>query len=352
MSAVKRSLPATLIIAFCLTAIAVAAALYFPREPQIVEAINVYTSRHYDTDMALYDDFTKQTGVKVNFLEAPADSLIERIKKEGKYSPGDILITVDAGRLWPAEQAGILAPVSSDVLTTRVPENLRHGDGLWFALSKRARVIIYNKAAGKPEGLNRYEDLANPVFKGQVCIRSSSNIYNTSLMAALVSHLGAKATQKWAQAVVANFARKPQGNDISHIRAVAIGECRIAVINTYYLARLASSQNPDEAALADQVGLIFPNQDSFGTHVNISGGGILKHAPNRENAVKFLEYLTSSSAQAYFANGNNEYPIIPDVAPTAAIAKLGTFKEDTLSAEALGSNQAEAIRIFDRVGWP
>ena len=184
------------------------------------------------------------------------------------------------------------------------------------------------------------------MFKGQVCIRSSSNIYNTSLMAALVSHLGAKATQKWAQAVVANFARKPQGNDISHIRAVAIGECRIAVIITFYLARLAYSQNPDEAALADQVGLIFPNQDSFGTHVNISGGGILKHAPNRENAVKFLKYLTSSSAQAYFANGNNEYPIIPDVAPTAAIAKLGTFKEDTLSAEALGSNQAEAIRIM------
>lgn len=318
--------------------------------------VNLYSSRHYDTDLALYNDFTAQTGIKVNRLEASADALIERIKAEGEYSPADLLITVDAGRLWRAEQAGILAPVTSTTLNGVIPSNLRHPEGLWFGLSKRARIIIYNKAAGKPEGLNDYEDLASPALKGKVCIRSSSNIYNTSLLASLIGHLGEDAAFAWAQGVVANFARKPQGNDVAHIRAVASGECGVALVNTYYLARLMASGNAADQAVAAQVGVVFPNQGSNdapgrGTHVNISGAGLLASAPNKDNAIRFLEYLTSQSAQAYFANGNNEYPVVTGVAPASAVSKLGTFKEDSISASELGRYQAQAVRVFDKAGW-
>lgn len=318
--------------------------------------VNLYSSRHYDTDLALYEDFTAQTGIKVNRLEAGADALIERIKSEGEFSPADLLITVDAGRLWRAEQAGILAPVSSPVLNAAIPSNLRHPEGLWFGLSKRARIIIYNKANGRPEGLTDYEDLADPLLKGEVCIRSSSNIYNTSLLASLISHLGTQAALDWAKGVVANFARKPQGNDTAHIRAVASGECGVGLVNTYYLARLIGSDKPEDRALADQVGIIFPNQSSAdgagrGTHVNISGAGLVANAPNRANAIAFLEYLTSNSAQAYFANGNNEYPIVGGVAPASAVSQMGAFTEDAIGAEELGRNQAAAVRLFDEAGW-
>ncbi|MEO0410888.1 MAG: Fe(3+) ABC transporter substrate-binding protein [Pseudomonadota bacterium] len=318
--------------------------------------VNLYSSRHYDTDLALYEDFRAQTGIKVNRIEAGADALIERIKAEGEFSPADLLITVDAGRLWRAEQAGILAPVSSPVLNAAIPDNLRNPDGLWFGLSKRARIIIYNKAAGRPVGLRDYEDLANPSLNGKVCIRSSSNIYNTSLLASLISHLGADAALDWAKGVVANFARKPQGNDIAHIRAVASGECGVGLVNTYYLARLIGSDKPEDQALAAKVGVIFPNQGGFtgvgrGTHVNISGAGLVASAPNRANAVAFLEYLTSASAQAYFANGNNEYPVVEGVAPASAVSKMGAFEEDTISAGELGRNQAAAVRLFDQAGW-
>ena len=317
----------------------------------IVGEVNVYSSRHYDTDLALYDEFTASTGIKVNLIEAGADALIERIKSEGEYSPADILVTVDAGRLWRAEEAGILDPVASDTLSSRVPDYLRHPDGLWFGLSKRARVIIYNKAAGKPEVLDTYADLAHPSNAGKVCIRSSSNIYNISLMASMVSHEGVEAAENWAKGVVANFARDPQSNDTGQIEAVASGECGIAVVNTYYLARYVASDNPESNAIADAIGVVFPDQDGRGTHVNISGAGVVKGAPNRENAIKFIEYLTEDRAQNYFANGNNEYPAVPGVAPAAAVVSLGAFKEDELNASLLGQNQAEAVRVFDRAGW-
>lgn len=313
--------------------------------------VNVYSSRHYDTDLAMYDEFTAATGIKINLIEAGADALIERIKSEGEYSPADVLITVDAGRLWRAEEAGILDGVTSDVLNERVPANVRHPEGLWFGLSKRARVIIYNKAAGRPEKLESYADLADPSNKGKVCIRSSSNIYNISLLAGIVSHEGAEGAENWAKGVVSNFARTPQSNDSGQIEAVASGECGIALVNTYYLARYAASSDPAKKAVADAIGIVFPDQGGRGTHVNISGAGVVKGAPNRDNAVKFIEYLTENQAQNYFANGNNEYPVVAGVAPAAVVVSLGDFKEDQLNASMLGKNQAEAVRVFDRAGW-
>jgi len=315
------------------------------------EEVNVYSSRHYDTDLALYQEFTEATGIEVNLLEAGADVLIERIQAEGEFSPGDVLITVDAGRLWRAEEAGLLAPVESDVLEERLPPSLRHPDGLWFGLSTRARIVIYDKAQGEPEGLTHYEDLADPAFRGDVCIRSSSNIYNISLLASIIENDGAEAAEAWAEGVTENFARRPQGNDTSQIEAVAAGECRIAVVNSYYLARYAASDDPKTKAVFDKVGVIFPNQDGRGTHVNVSGAGVLKYAPNRDNAIRFIEYLTTEGAQRYFANGNNEYPAAKGVETSSAVEALGTFEADYLNVSALGENQAEAVRIFDRVGW-
>lgn len=312
--------------------------------------VNLYSSRHYDTDLALYEDFTKQTGIKVNRIEADADALIERIQSEGEFSPADLLITVDAGRLWRAEEAGVLAPVTSDVLNERIPAHLRHPEGLWFGLSTRARIIIYNKAAGVPEGLANYADLANPAFKGDICVRSSSNIYNISLLSSIVAHNGAAAAESWAKGVVANFKQAPQGNDTAMIEAVAAGQCRISVVNTYYLARFAGGDAKDKA-LFDKVGVIFPDQAGAGTHVNVSGAGLVKTSPNRDNAVKFLEYLTSESAQRYFADGNNEYPAAVGLKANSAVEQLGSFKADTLNAAEIGRNQAEAVKIFDRAGW-
>ncbi|UTW60278.1 Fe(3+) ABC transporter substrate-binding protein [Kordiimonas sp. SCSIO 12603] len=309
--------------------------------------VNVYSARHYDTDLALYADFEKQTGVKVNLIEAASDTLIERILNEGKYSPADILITVDAGRLYRAEQKGIFAPFTSAVLEERVPAHLRHPNGQWYGLSKRARVIIYNAAKGKPEGLNTYEDLAKPEFKGQICVRSSSNIYNISLLAAMVGRVGEEKAEEWTKGVVANFRRRPQGNDTANIRAVASGECELSIVNTYYLARLLASGNE----VGKQVGVIYPNQETSGTHVNISGAGVLKYAPNRENAIKFIEYLTENRAQYLFVEGNNEYPVVKGANVTDVVKQMGEFKEDTINASELGINQAAAVRIFDRAGW-
>ncbi|QIQ85454.1 Fe(3+) ABC transporter substrate-binding protein [Erythrobacter sp.] len=312
--------------------------------------VNIYSSRHYDTDLRLYEDFTEATGIKVNRIEAGADALIERIASEGEFSPADLLVTVDAGRLWRAEEAGILDSVSSEILSERLPANLRHPDGLWFGLSTRARVIIYDKSQGKPEGLDTYQDLADPAFRGDICVRSSSNIYNISLLSSIVAHEGAEAAQNWAEGVVANFARAPQGNDTSQIEAVAAGECRISIVNTYYLARYAKGDE-SEQAIFEKVGVIFPNQDTTGTHVNISGAGVVKGAPNRENAIRFLEYLTSESAQRNFADGNNEYPTVTGLDANSAVERLGEFRADDLSVAEIGRNQREAVEIFDRAGW-
>lgn len=313
--------------------------------------VNIYSSRHYDTDIALYKDFTEKTGIAIKLIEGKSDALIERILTEGKYSPADILVTVDAGRLWRAENKGIFQKISSPLLTTRIPAYLRHPKGMWYGISKRARVIIYTKGPGKPEGLNRYEDLADPKFKGKICMRSSSNIYNISLLASMVERHGEKAAEKWAKAVVANFSRPPQGNDTAQIRAVASGECTISLVNTYYIARQRNSTKPENQKIGNAIGIVFPNQNDFGTHINISGAGVIKTSPNKENAIRFLEYLTEEPAQRLLAEGNNEYPVVKGISLSASVIALGTFRDDKLNASILGKNQAAAVRIFDRAGW-
>ena len=311
--------------------------------------VNVYSARHYDTDLALYERFTEQTGIAVNLIEGGSDGLIERIRNEGEFSPADLLITVDAGRLWRAQQQGIFQPVESALLRERVPAHLRDPGGHWFGLSKRARVIVYSKAKGLPEGISRYEDLADQRLRGQVCMRSSGNIYNLSLLGALIEHHGEAQAEAWAQGVVANFRRPPQGNDTAQLRAVAAGECGVSIANSYYVGRLLGAEADADRAVADALAVLFPNQTGRGAHVNVSGAGVARHAPNRANAVAFLEYLTGDFAQRLFAEGNNEYPVAGPT--TGPIAALGSFREDGVNAAVLGANQALAVRVFDRAGW-
>ncbi len=313
---------------------------------QTTKELNIYSSRHYNTDDKLYGNFAQQNGVRLNLIEGNADELIERINSEGANSPADILITVDAGRLWRAEQANIFAPIESEILTSKIPENLRHPDNLWFGFSKRARVIMYNPERVDPANLSTYEALADPQWQGRIGVRSSSNIYNQSLVAGLIEVLGAEATEEWCRGFVANFARPPQGNDTSQIEATAAGEIDLTLANTYYLPRYAD--NPE---IFDRVKVFFPNQDGRGAHVNISGGGVTKNAPNRETAIAFLEYLASPSAQEFFAIGNNEYPVVAGTPVSDVVAGFGEFKEDTVNVSAYGENNAEAVRIMDRAGW-
>ena len=313
------------------------------------EVVNIYSARHYDTDMALYEEFTRQTGIEVNLIEGGSDALIERIVNEGEFTPADMLITVDAGRLWRASEKDIFQPVNSDVLNERVPANLKDPNGLWFGLSKRVRVIAINKATSLPVEVTRYEDLANPSLTGLVCMRSSSNIYNLSLMSSIIEAVGEEGAERWATGVVKNFARTPQGNDTAQLRAVASGECGVTVANTYYLGRLIGSDDAKNKAVVDALTVVFPNQDGRGAHINISGAGVTRYAPNEDNAIKFLEYLTSDFAQTLFAEGNNEFPI---VGPTSGpVATLGDFEEDSINAALLGERQAEAVRVYDRAGW-
>lgn len=312
--------------------------------------VNVYSSRHYDTDRALYDGFTRQTGIRVRLIEGDADQLIERIRNEGANSPADVLITVDAARLYRAQMANILQPIRSAVLEARIPAHLRDPDGHWFGLSKRARVIMYDRQ-NPPQNLTRYEDLADPRFRGQICIRSSSHPYNLSLMGSIIAANGEQAAEAWARGVVANMARPPQGGDTPQFQAIPTGQCRLAVANTYYLARFGASQNPAERALYERVGVIFPNQADRGTHVNVSGAGVVRTAPNREAAIAFLEYLASDEAQRLFANGNFEYPVVAGIPPHPALAALGEFREDALNAARYGALSAQALQIMQRAGW-
>lgn len=313
--------------------------------------LNLYSARHYDTDDALYQSFTERTGVRVNLVEAEADQLIERIKSEGANSPADVLITVDAGRLWRAQQDNLLEPVSSRVLTQAVPANLRDPGGHWFGLSKRARVIMYSKDRVNPTELSTYENLADRKWRGRLLVRSSTHVYNQSLTGSILAAKDARETEEWARGVVANFARPPEGNDTAQIQAVAAGLGDIAIANTYYLARLIKSENPEDRAIAQQVGAFFPNQRDRGTHINISGGGVLKTAPNKAAAIQFLEHMVSQEAQEIFAQGNNEYPVVPGTTVDAVVESLGQFLADELNPAVFGRNNAEALQIMDRAGW-
>jgi len=324
---------------------------YLNAQAQANRTINLYSARHYDSDNAIYEGFTKKTGIRVNLIEAPADKLIERIKSEGANSPADVLMTVDAGNLWRAQEAGLLQPVSSKVLQSTIPANLRDPQGHWFGFSKRARVIVYNKDRVKPSDLSTYEDLANPKWKGRLISRTSNHVYNQSLTGSVLAAHGNSKTESWAKGMVANFARQPQGNDTAQIRDVAAGIADVTFVNTYYVPRLIKSNKPEDKAVAAKIGVFFPNQKDRGTHINISGGGVVKNSKNRAAAIQFLEYLTTPEVQAMFARGNNEYPVRAGVAIDPVLASFGKFKEDKLNAAVFGRNNAEALKVMDRAGW-
>ncbi|HCZ17676.1 MAG TPA: Fe(3+) ABC transporter substrate-binding protein [Candidatus Accumulibacter sp.] len=314
------------------------------------KVLNLYSARHYQTDEALYEGFTRQTGIKIKRIEGKEDELLERIRNEGAYSPADVLLTVDAARLSAAHELGLFAPLTSPTLEKRIPANLRTGD--WFSFSTRARVIIYAKGVIDPDQVKTYGDLANPRLKGKVCSRSGSHPYNLSLMASIIAHHGEAEAEQWAKGVVANFARAPKGGDTDQIRAVAAGECAVAVSNTYYLARLMRSDKAEDRKTMDKVGVVWPDQQGVGAHINVSGGGVLKHAPHREAAVRFLEYLASDQAQRYFADGNNEWPVVAGIKiDNPALEALGKFKADSLPVASLAMYRAKAQIIFDRAGY-
>lgn len=322
----------------------------------LAEEVNIYSARHYDSDQTLYDAFTEKTGIDVNILEGDSDQLIERIRREGAASPADIMLTVDAGRLWRAEQAGVFQGIESDVLNERLPNAMRHPEGKWFGFSQRVRAIFYDPDDVDPANLKRYEDLADPRFEGDICIRSSNNIYNQSLLASMIAHHGMDDAEAWAQGVVDNMARDPEGGDTDQIRGVASGECDIAVANHYYYVRLLESDDASDREAAESVEILLPNQDGRGAHVNVGGAGVVADAPNRDNAIRFLEFLASDEAQRLFAAGNHEFPVVDGIGVDGigvdgTLATWGDFKRDALNINALGEHNPEAIRIFDRVGW-
>ena len=319
------------------------------------DEVNVYTSRHYDSDDALYEEFTEETGIKVNIISGKGSALLQRLKAEGKNSPADIFFTVDAGNLWKVQKEGLFQSIQSEKVLTEVPENLRGPNDEWTAIAKRARVIFYN-----PENISdelvenfNYEDLADQKWNKKIVIRSSNNMYNQSLVASLIENIGEEATEKWAKKLVGNFARKPQGNDRSQIIAVANGEADLAIANSYYIGiMLSGSAGQEQLEAAKKVKMIFPNQENRGAHINISGAGILKNAPNKDNANSFIEFLISKRVQKYMIDKSYEYSVLNDVAPSSEIAGFGTnFKEDQTSVRSFGELNPYAVKLMDRSGW-
>ena len=314
--------------------------------------LNLYSSRHYQSDEQLYSKFTEATGIKINRIDGKEDELIQRIRREGAASPADVFITVDAANLQAADDAGLFAPVRSKVIDTRIPKQFRGEDNRWFGFSYRARVIAYNKAKINAADVANYADLATPKFKGKICVRTGGHVYNRTLMASMIYNTGDEKALDWARGLVGNLARAPKGGDTDQIRAVAAGECDIAISNHYYYARLMASSKPEDQAVVNKVGIVFPDQKGKGTHINISGGGMLKHAPNKAAAQKFLEFLTSDEAQAYFANGNNEWPVSTSAkVNNPQLDAMGKFKIDSLSAGILAQYTPKAQRFIDRAGW-
>ena len=341
-----------------IAASAISAALFSSSVWADEQVINLYSARHYPTDEALYNDFTKATGIKINRVDSDDAGIIARLKAEGTASPADVILLVDAARLWKGEVDGMFLPVKSKTLETAIPAQLRSkatDDGTaWFGLSTRARVVVYDKLKVKREDVDTYEELADPKNKGKLCIRSGSHPYNLSLFGAMTEHLGPAATEVWLKGMVDNMARAPKGGDTDQIKAVASGECGIAVTNTYYLARLMRSTNPAEKAVAERVGVVFPNQQSWGTHVNVAGGAVARYSKNQANAVKFLEYLVSPEAQNHFANGNNEWPVVKGMKldnPALKAMTGGNFKSELVPISAVGMNQIKVQQMLDRVGF-
>ena len=325
------------------------------------QVVNLYSARHYQTDEALYANFTKATGIKVNRVDADDAGILARLKAEGTASPADVILLVDAARLWKGDADGLFKPIKSPALEASVPAKLRAKatpEGTtWFGFSTRARVVVYDKVKVKKADVDTYEELADPKNKGLLCTRSGSHPYNLSLFGAVTEHLGDAKAEAWLKGLVANMARDPKGGDTDQIKAVASGECGVALTNTYYLARIMRSNAPEDKAIAEKIGVIFPNQESWGTHVNIAGAAVAKSAKNTANAVKFMEYLASPTAQEYFANGNNEWPAVAGlpISNPALKAMTGSldasFKSETIPISAIGNNQIKVQQMLDRVGY-
>jgi iron(III) transport system substrate-binding protein len=319
------------------------------------QELNLYSARHYQTDEALYSSFTRATGIRINRVDADDAGILARLRSEGSSSPADVILLVDAARLWRAEVDGLFQPVRSATLESRVPAHLRGKDSAqgssWFGLSTRARVIVYDKKSVQAADVDTYEKLADPKHKGKLCTRSGSHPYNLSLFGAVLEHLGPAATEVWLGGLVANMARQPKGGDTDQIMAVASGECQIALTNTYYLARLMRSGKDADRAAVERVGVVFPDQSGWGTHVNVAGAAIAKSAPHRDAAVRFLEYLVSDSAQLYFADGNNEWPVVKIQGSNPALSAFGTFKSDPVPVSVIGMNQIKVQQMLDRVGY-
>ncbi len=313
--------------------------------------VNIYSARGEELIKPLLDRFTAETGVRVNLVTGKADALLQRLQSEGVNSPADLLITTDAGRLYRAKEAGVTQAVTSERLNAAIPAAYRDPDGHWFGLSLRARPILYVRDKVQPAELSSYEDLADPKWKGRICIRSSDNVYNQSLVASLIANQGAEATEAWAKGLVGNLARPPKGGDRDQILAAAAGQCDLAIANSYYFAGMLTSAETEQREAANKLGLFWPNQEGRGTHVNISGAAMTISARNKDEAVRLLEYLASDAAQTWYAETNGEYPVRPEVPVSATLAAWGEFKPDSLNLERLGELNSEAVRLMDRAGW-
>lgn len=313
--------------------------------------VNIYSARQEALIKPLLDRFTEQTGIEVNLVTGKADALLKRLQTEGRYSPADVLVTTDAGRLYRAKEAGLLQPIQSEILRQAIPESYRDPEGEWYGLSLRARTVVYAKDRVDPAQLSTYQALAEPRWKGRICVRSSDNIYNQSLVASMIVNLGKKQTEEWVHGLVRNFARSPQGGDRDQIKAVAVGQCDVALVNTYYLAMMKVSDDPSQREAADQVALFWLNQDGRGVHVNVSGAGITQASQNRANALRLLAFMASDEAQNWYAKTNHEYPVRPDIPISPVLQEWGDFKKDSLNLSLLGQYNAEAVKLMDRAGW-
>ena len=315
------------------------------------EVVNLYSARHYDSDQALYDRFTEETGITVNVMEGSADELVARMTSEGSNSPADLFIAADAGALWRAQKAGLFQPTTSAILDERIPANLRGQDGLWYGFMRRARVVAYDPAKVRPEEIDDYAKLATPRFRGKICVRSSDSVYNLSLVGALIEAWGEDRAGEWVRGVVANMARPPEGGDRDQIRAVGAGVCEVALTNSYYYIRMASSDDAADREVTDRVALGFPSLDGKGAHMNISGGGVAANAPNSDNAVRLLEFLASAESQTHISANNNEYPASPDVPAPAPVDAYAGFTAHPMPVAAFAARQPQAQSLMSAAGW-
>ena len=322
-------------------------------ENETEQVVNIYSQRHYDVDQMQYDNFEKSTGIKVNVIKSNADELIQRMQNEGDNSPADLFITVDVGKLWQASNMGLLQKYQDESLTDGITESLLDKNGFWIPVTYRSRILVHSNERVQRSELSTYEDLANSKWKGRLLVRSSSNSYNQALLSSLVGNLGDEATKSWTQAVVSNFARDPKGNDRDQVKAIAAGQGDVAIVNSYYIGLLLSSENEEEINAGKSVSVFFPNQGEGqrGSHINVSGIALAKNSPNKSNALKLIRYLTTDEAQETYVNNTYEYSVKPNIMPNKIVSDWGSFKKDPLDLNMLGIKRNDAIRIFDAAGW-